>query len=418
MKRLILLLLATAVVSVALGGLSASAATTAVDPILGTWDLGGGGQVVVTGGPTSFIGTVSEPTSLSECVHPVGQVIWAIQAGASPGHYTGTHVGFHTPECTPFPGWPSTWDVSVSSGTYTLHFCDTVPAGADNSGVMSCTDLQRAAPDFSIDVSPTSATTAAGGSVVYTLSAKTFGGFTASLTLGVDGRPAGVGFSYPAWTGSVAITVSTAQTTPPGTYPLMISANGGGITHSSPVSLVVTGNSTTPPPTTTPPTPVPAPTPKPPSLSSRVVPIADVSNGCGGEGKTAIAQNLLLNTHTYYESILERYTVTFTAACNIHDAGYSGAVVRDNLAGGRIVDFSTWSRRQVDDEFLKNLQARCRIAIPAQARIARAKCLGYGGKDSIGVLAIYAGVREFGDEYFDADPSTPGIQRTGPRPNN
>lgn len=126
-------------------GPSAAAAVTP-DPILGTWDLGSGGEVVVTGGPTHFVGTVSKPTSLSSCVHPVGQVVWDIDAGTPAGHYTGTHVGFNTPSCTPLPGWPATWDVDVSGSTDTLHFCDSPPPGTQGAGVVQCYDLQRVAP--------------------------------------------------------------------------------------------------------------------------------------------------------------------------------------------------------------------------------------------------------------------------------
>jgi hypothetical protein len=154
------------------------------------------------------------------------------------------------------------------------------------------------------------------------------------------------------------------------------------------------------------------------SRTLHVVKVSSVSNGCGGEGLTKKGQNYALNTSIYAESATEKYTVNFEPACNLHDAGYSGAVVHDNLHGGVVVDFSTWSRRQVDFKFLQDMQFLCRRTIPDQARTALAKCLGNGGADSIGAASRYAGVRELGDAYFDANPIIPGVQAAGPRANN
>jgi hypothetical protein len=272
--------------------------------------------------------------------------------------------------------------------------------------------------DFSIDVSPASATTAAGGSVVYTLSAKTSGGFSSPLTLDVAGRPAGTSFSNPAWTGSVAITVSTSQATPPGTYPLTINATGGGITHSSPVSLVVTANSPQPPPpTTTTPTPAPTPTPKPP------VPIESVSNGCGGDGLGKLllhAQNWAGNSSTYYDSnvnpLARKFTVSFKYACDLHDAGYSGATVVDRLNGGKITDFSTWTKRQVDDAFLRNMETLCKRVIPKDASVALHNCEGRGGHFSLGASSLYIFVVQYGQSFFDAARSSAPTPTPTPAP--
>jgi hypothetical protein len=99
---------------------------------------------------------------------------------------------------------------------------------------------------------------------------------------------------------------------------------------------------------------------KPVCTTSRVVPISTVANGCGGAGWARVVafQNYLGNTSKYANSnvnpLARTYAVNFKDACDLHDAGYSGAIVRDK----------------------------------------------------IGYL------------FFDADLSRPGTQRTGPRANN
>jgi hypothetical protein len=154
------------------------------------------------------------------------------------------------------------------------------------------------------------------------------------------------------------------------------------------------------------------------------VPIASVSNGCGGAGWDSIvaAQNYLGNTSTYRNSnvnpLAHAYTVDFVDACNLHDAGYSGAVVRDKLHDNAVVDFRTWSRKRVDDKFLADMRLLCDRAIPAKATVARANCMGRGGNFSFGAESRYNFVRRWGSHFFDADPEQDGVQSTGTRANN
>lgn len=157
------------------------------------------------------------------------------------------------------------------------------------------------------------------------------------------------------------------------------------------------------------------------------VPIATVSNGCGGKGWRVFekAQNYLGNTSTYwnsrdgllYDPSAKSYTVDFTEACNLHDAGYGGAVVRDKLRGG-IKDFRGWSRKQVDKKFLADMRLLCERHIPKSAVYALRNCRGTGGNVSIGAESRHEFVREHGARFFDADLSDSGTQRTGSRGND
>ena len=158
-----------------------------------------------------------------------------------------------------------------------------------------------------------------------------------------------------------------------------------------------------------------------------VVPIETVSNGCGGAGWRSLVklQNFLGNASTFWNSRdnlifdpeARSYTVDFSAACNLHDAGYAGAIVRDGLRGGGIKDFRGWSRQLVDDKFLADMRLLCARAIPASATYALRNCRSSGGNVSVAALSRFNFVRCWGSSFFDADPWSPGRQATGPRQN-
>lgn len=161
---------------------------------------------------------------------------------------------------------------------------------------------------------------------------------------------------------------------------------------------------------------------KTPCAAPGPVPIETVSNGCGGAGWASLvaAQNYLGNSSVYKNSnknpLATSYTVNFKDACDLHDAGYSGAIVRDKLRGG-VRDFRKWTRKQVDDKFLADMRLLCRRAIPASATVALTNCQSRGGNLSFGAESRFNFVRKWGYLFFDADLSQPGTQRTGPRAN-
>ena len=160
-----------------------------------------------------------------------------------------------------------------------------------------------------------------------------------------------------------------------------------------------------------------------PTLEELVVAIEAVSNGCGGpRWKPVVGQNYLGNTSKYADPNTNpparTYTVNFKDACDLHDAGYAGAVVRDKLHGGRIVDFRNWSRKQVDDKFLGDMRLLCTRQLPKTAFTALENCKSTGGTASYGARSRYSVVRCWGNLVFDADPRRPGTQRSGPRVND
>ncbi|HEX8865506.1 MAG TPA: M28 family peptidase [Lentzea sp.] len=98
--------------------------------------------------------------------------------------------------------------------------------------------------DFSVAVSPTSGSAAAGSSVQATVSTQTTSGSAQSVTLSASGLPSGATASFSpssVTTGnSSTLTISTTASTPSGTYPVTITA-AGSVTHTATYTLTVTG---------------------------------------------------------------------------------------------------------------------------------------------------------------------------------
>jgi len=100
------------------------------------------------------------------------------------------------------------------------------------------------ASDFSLSATPLSQTVTQGSGTSYTIAMTTSGGFADSVNLSATGYPSGaaVSFNPPALTGgSATLSVTTASTTPVGTYTLSVTGKdaSSSLTHSIPVTLVV-----------------------------------------------------------------------------------------------------------------------------------------------------------------------------------
>jgi hypothetical protein len=140
------------------------------------------------------------------------------------------------------------------------------------------------------------------------------------------------------------------------------------------------------------------------------VPIAYVSNGCGGMtpinwvNKKEIE---MLDTRDLGGGII----ISFRNACNFHDAGYKGLTVK-NPSTGKVESTRHWTRKIVDDRFKQEILMAC-------ANLAK-----LGLKDSKILMALptalpacnvwaeryYFAVRTVGHLFFDADPTMPGSQ--------
>jgi hypothetical protein len=125
-------------------------------------------------------------------------------------------------------------------------------AGPDNSyghgrlDALAAYQWLATAPDFTPAVSPSSASTAAGGGVSYTVTVSPVNGFTGDVSLTLSGlsqSQASWSISTPViagGSGAAQLTVSTATSIAAGTYPLTITATSGATVHGAAATLVVT----------------------------------------------------------------------------------------------------------------------------------------------------------------------------------
>lgn len=126
-----------------------------------------------------------------------------------------------------------------------------------------------------------------------------------------------------------------------------------------------------------------------PPLPDALVPIESVSNGCGGGDAGTDYQygddSAFVNSEIPFADNVawkkaKKYPVNFRQACMQHDAGYSHAKVKDMaLNGGKVIDYFTWTKKKVDDKFLKDMIKICDASIPKTAKIALNNCKNNGG---------------------------------------
>jgi subtilisin family serine protease len=128
---------------------------------------------------------------------------------------------------------------------------DLGPAGADDTygygrlDALAAYNWLGSHPDFTVSASPASASTSPGGSVAYTISLTPANGFADDVALSLEGlSPTQSAWAFtPAvvagGSGSSELSVTAAESLPPGTYPLTIRATGGGLTRTSRTALVV-----------------------------------------------------------------------------------------------------------------------------------------------------------------------------------
>ncbi|MEY9889393.1 hypothetical protein ABIA31_003044 [Catenulispora sp. MAP5-51] len=99
--------------------------------------------------------------------------------------------------------------------------------------------------DFSVGVSPTSATLAQGVTATATVSTAVTNGTAQSVALAASGAPSGATVSLSPTSvtagGTSTLTVATASTTPAGTYPITVTGTAASGSHSATFTVTVTG---------------------------------------------------------------------------------------------------------------------------------------------------------------------------------
>ncbi len=130
---------------------------------------------------------------------------------------------------------------SAAAGSYTLTLTGT-GGGLTRTARIALTVI---APTFTLTSNATSATVAAGGTAAITLSTAAASGFNSAVALSASGLPAGVtakfvpaGIAAPG-TGASILTFTAASAVTGGAYIVTVTATGGGVTKTQPLTLTV-----------------------------------------------------------------------------------------------------------------------------------------------------------------------------------
>jgi len=135
---------------------------------------------------------------------------------------------------------------TAAVGTYTLTITGTGSSETHSTTVQVTITSQTPPPpaDFTVAVSPASATVAAGSSTSYAVSTTAVNGSTQSIGLSISGLPSGVTGAFSPATvtagGSATLTISASSTAAAGTTAFSVTGTSGSTTHSASASITVT----------------------------------------------------------------------------------------------------------------------------------------------------------------------------------
>ena len=101
------------------------------------------------------------------------------------------------------------------------------------------------APNFVISASPATLSVVQGNQGTSTITTTIAGGFNSAINLSASGLPSGTSVAFNPGTipapgaGTSTMTITVGNSTPPGTYPITVTGNGGGVQQTTTVSLTV-----------------------------------------------------------------------------------------------------------------------------------------------------------------------------------
>jgi len=133
---------------------------------------------------------------------------------------------------------------TAAAGTYSL----TVTGVGGTQTAHVVLSMTVVVPTFTLSASATSVTAIPGGTTPVTLTMTPQNGFSSAVALSATGLPTGVTVGFAPATisgtataagGNSVVTFTVAKTTKTGSYPVTISATGGGVTKTATVTLVV-----------------------------------------------------------------------------------------------------------------------------------------------------------------------------------
>ena len=161
------------------------------------------------------------------------------------GQPAGVTVSF-TPASIAAPGsGTSTMSMVVASTTATGTYPITVTGtggGVTQSTTVTLSVNSVTTPDFSLSASPNSLAISRGHHLTTAITVTPSNGFSSAVALSASGQPAGVTVSFTpasvaAGAGTSTMFVAVISTATPGTYPITVTGSGGGLIHTTTVTL-------------------------------------------------------------------------------------------------------------------------------------------------------------------------------------
>jgi uncharacterized membrane protein len=193
--------------------------------------------------PSSATVTQGSSATYTVNITRTGGFTGAVTLGmsSSPSGLTGTFSP------NPATGASSTLTVptttSTAVGPYTITVTGTGTGVPTHTATTSLTVNAPATPDFSLSVTPSSATVTQGSSATYTVNITRTGGFTGAVSLSFGSSPSGLTGTFapnPATGATSTLTVPTTTATATGTYTITVTGTGSGVpTHTATTSLTV-----------------------------------------------------------------------------------------------------------------------------------------------------------------------------------
>ena len=186
-------------------------------------------RTVVQGGGTTYTATVTGGTGFSGTV---SLSVSGLPAGASASF---------SPASISNSG-SSTLSVSTSSTTPPGSYPLTI-TGTSGSLVHTASVTLVVSADFSVSVTPSSATLSRNSSTNYTVTVTPGSGFSGTVSLSVAGLPRRTSATFSptsiATSGSSTLTISANRKAPTGSFALTITGTSGGVSHSQQVTLII-----------------------------------------------------------------------------------------------------------------------------------------------------------------------------------
>src|SRR5271157_4089596 len=167
----------------------------------------------------------------------------------------GTTVGF-SPNPISAPGsGNSTLTITVGSGTALGTYPITVTGSGGGLQQQTTVTLTVTQGSFTLSASPSLLTIAQGNQGTSTITASLIGNFNSSIALSYSGAPSGTTLTLNPQTlpapgsGNSTLTITVGSNTPVGTYPIVVTGNGGSTQQSTTITLTVTATNGEPFPT-------------------------------------------------------------------------------------------------------------------------------------------------------------------------